>query len=67
LTGIKSKYNHSTCGVGHQSCAQRGDQLSVAQKAAKSPFYDEMEREINTPAKQCKRFFNIFFKEGMRP
>jgi hypothetical protein len=24
-------------GVGHQSCAQRGGQLSVAQKAAKPP------------------------------
>jgi hypothetical protein len=31
------KTKNSTCGVGHQSCAQRGKQLSVAQKAAKSP------------------------------
>jgi hypothetical protein len=62
LTGIKSKYKKQRfSGVGHQSCAQRGEQLSVAQKAAKSPQNGEMERESNTAASQCKRFLKIFF------
>jgi hypothetical protein len=62
LTGIKSNQQKTALsGVGHQSCAQQGEQLSVAQKAAIPPKVAKRSVKI-TEGKGCASvFLKIFY------